>query len=152
MYILDGNEDDFVKVLELSDTGWVRVQTKGGESWVNLSSLTTITPVSKEKAERSALREKADFIRDGAQQISDAIDAYAGKNNLPPSASFKWSDIRPFIKAGTPIYDSGGKDVAGRPYVFGGKISDHVKVSPNTINELGAGIDDPSGYWGKFKP
>ena len=152
MYILDGNEDDFVKVLELSDTGWMRVQTKGGESWVNLSSLTTITPVTKDQAARSELREKADFIRDGAQQISDAIDAYAAKNNLPPTASFKWLDIRPFIKSGTPIYDSGGKDVAGRPYDFGAKIGDHVKVSAETIKELDAVIDDPGTYWGKFKP
>ena len=152
MYILDGNEDDFVKVLELSDTGWMRVQTKSGESWVNLSSLTTITPISKEQAARSELREKADFIRDGAQQISDAIDAYAAKNNLPPTAPFKWSDIRPFLKPGTPIYDSSGKDVVGRPYAFGTKIADHVKVSAETAKEVGAAIDDPDAYWGKFKP
>ncbi len=152
MYILDGNEDDFVKVLELSDTGWMRVQTKGGESWVNLSSLTTVTPVTKDQAAKSELRAKADFIRDGAQQISDAIDAYAAKNNLPPTASFKWSDIRPFIKSGTPLYDSSGKDVSGRPYEFGAKISDHVKVSADTIKELDPMIDDPDAYWGKFKP
>ena len=152
MYVLDGNDDDLVKVSEISDTGWMRVQTKTGESWVNISSLTTITPITKEQAARSELRAKADFILDGAQQISDAIDAYAAKNNLSPAASFKWADIRKFIKQGTPIYDSNGRDVAGRPYVFGGKISDHVKVNPETVKELNPGIDDPDGYWGKFKP
>ena len=86
--------------LEISDTGWMRVQTKSGESWVNISSLTTITPITKEQAAKSELRAKADFIIDGAQQISDAIDAYAAKNNLPPTASFKWADIRKFIKSG----------------------------------------------------
>ena len=152
MYVLDGNEDDFIKVLELSETGWMRVQTKSGESWVNLASLTTITPVSKEQVAKSELREKADFIRDGAQQISDAIDAYAAKNNLPPTASFKWSDIRPFTKSDTPIHDSGGKDVVGRPYEFGAKIADHVKVNAETVKEVSAAIDDPDAYWGKFKP
>ena len=115
MYVLDGNDDDLVKVAEISDTGWMRVQTKSGESWVNISSLTTVTPISKEQAAKSELHAKADFILDGAQQINDAIDAYAAKNNLPPTASFKWADIRKFIKPGTPIYDSNGKDVAGSP-------------------------------------
>ena len=152
MYLLDGNEDDFVKVLELSDTGWMRVQTKDTESWVNISSLTTVTPISKEQAEKTELHAKADFILDGAQQISDAIDAYAAKNNLPPTASFKWADIRKFLKPGTPIYDSNGKDVDGRPYDFGAKIGDHVKVNAETIKELSSVIDDPEAYWGKFKP
>ena len=152
MYLLDGNEDDFVKVLELSDTGWMRVQTKDGESWVNISSLTTVTPISKEQAEKTELHAKADFILDGAQQISDAIDAYAAKNNLPPTAAFKWADIRKFLKPGTPLFDSNGKDVTGRPYDFGAKIADHVKVSADTVKDLGSVIEDPDAYWGKFKP
>ena len=152
MYVLDGNDDDLVKVAEISDSGWMRVETKSGESWVNISSLTTITPISKEQAAKSELRAKADFILDGAQQISDAIDAYAAKNNLPPTASFKWTDIRKFLKQGTPIYDSNGKDVSGRPYEFGAKIADHVKVNADTVKELSPSIDDPDAYWGKFKP
>ena len=152
IYILNGNEDDLVRVLELSNTGWMRVQSKVGESWVNVLNLTTITPVSKEAAAKTETHQKADFIRDGAQAISDAIDAYAAKNNLPPSASFKWADIRRFLKPGTTTYESGGKDITGRPYLFGAKVEDHVKVSPDTIRELGPMIDDADGYWGQFKP
>ena len=142
----------FVKVREISDTGWMLVQTKSGESWVNIASLTTITPVTKEQAAKSEVRAKADFILDGAQQISDAIDAYAAKNNLPPTASFKWADVRKFLKPATPIYDCGGKDVSGRPYEFGAKISDHVKVNADTSRNSGPVIDDADAYWGKFKP
>ena len=152
VYILNGNEEDAVRVLELSNTGWMRVQSKVGESWVNVLNLTTITPVSKEAAARSETQQKADFIRDGAQAISDAIDAYAAKNNLPPNASFKWQDIRKFLKSGTTIYESGGKDVIGRPYIFGAKVEDHVKVNPETVKELSPMIEDPDDYWGKFKP
>lgn len=152
IYILNGNEDDLVRVLELSGTGWMRVQSKVGESWVNVLNLTTITPVSKEAAAKTETHQKADFIRDGAQAISDAIDAYAAKNNLPPDASFKWADLRKFLKPGTTIYESGGKDLSGRPYLFGTKVADHVKVNPDTIKELSPMIDDPDDYWGKFKP
>ncbi len=152
IYILNGNEEDMIRVLELSDTGWMRVQSKAGESWVNVHSLTIITPVSKEAAAKTESRQKADFIRDGAQAISDAIDAYATKNNLAPTTAFKWKDIRPYLKPGTTIYESGGKDIIGRPYLFGTKIEDHVKVSPDTIRELSPMIDDPDAYWGKFKP
>ncbi len=152
IYILNGNEDDMVRVLELSDTGWMRVQSKAGESWVNVHNLTIITPISKEAVAQTESRQKADFIRDGAQSISDAIDAYATKNNLAPTAAFKWKDIRPFLKSGTTIYESNGKDVTGRPYTFGAKIEDHVKVSPETIRELSPMIEDPDAYWGKFKP
>ena len=152
IYVLNGNEEDMVRILELSDTGWMRVQSKAGESWVNVHNLTIITPVSKEAAAQTESRQKADFIRDGAQAISDAIDAYATKNNLAPTASCKWKDIRPFLKPGTTIYESGGKDVIGRPYLFGAKIEDHVKVSPDTIRELSPMIEDPDAYWGKFKP
>lgn len=152
IYILNGNEDDLVRVLELSGTGWMRVQSKVGESWVNVLNLTTITPVSKEAAAKTELHQKADFIRDGAQAISDAIDAYAAKNNLAPNTPFKWSDIRKFLKSGTTIYESGGKDLAGRPYLFGAKLEDHVKVNPETVKELSPMIDDPDSYWGQFKP
>ena len=152
IYVLNGNEDDMVRVLELSDTGWMRVQSKAGESWVNVHNLTIITPVSKEAAAKTESRQKADFIRDGAQSISDAIDAYATKNNLAPTASFKWKDIRPFLMADTTIHESNGKDLTGRPYIFGARIEDHVKISPDTIRELSPMIEDPDAYWGKFKP
>lgn len=152
LYILNGNEDDLVRVLELSGTGWMRVQSKVGESWVNVLNLTTITPVSKEAAARTETHQKADFIREGAQAISDAIDAYAVKNNLPPTTSFKWQDIRKFLKPGTSVYESGGKDLSGRPYLFGNRVDEEVKVNPDTIKELSPMIDDPDTYWGKFKP
>ncbi len=153
IYYLDGNEDDLVKVLELSpETGWIRVQAKGTESWVNVSNLSTVTPVSKEAAAKLQLREEADYILTGANEISEAIAAYASKNNLPPGASFKWQDIRKLLKPDASVYNSDGKDVTGRPYLFGKKIEDGVKVNPETIKEVAPVIDDADAYWGKFKP
>ena len=153
MYTFDGNDEDLIKVTELSpETGWVRVETKGGESWVNVANLTTITPVSKEVAAKTELRAKADFILDNLQTIQQAINDYATTNNLPPTAPFTWKDIRKFIRPETTAYNSGGNDVTGRPYVFGTKIEDGVKVSADTIKELAPVIDDPDSYWGKFKP
>ena len=152
LYYLDGNEDDLVHVLELSpETGWMRVQAKGTESWVNVTNLSTITPVSKEAATKLQLREEADYILTGATEISEAIDAYATKNNLPRDATFKWQDIRKFLKSDASVYNSDGKDVTGRPYVFG-KVSDGVKVSPDTIKEVAPAIEDADAYWSKFKP
>ena len=153
IYYLDGNEDDLVKVLELSpESGWIRVQAKGTESWVNVANLSTVTPVSKEAAAKLQLREEADYILTGANEISDAIDVYASKNNLPPGASFKWQDIRKFLKPDASVYNSDGKDVTGRPYLFGKKIEDGVKVNPETIQEVAPVIDNAATYWGKFKP
>ena len=153
MYSFDGNDEDLVKVLELSpETGWVRVQTHGGESWVNVTNLTTVTPVSKELADRTELKGKADFILDTLQTIQQAISDYAGKNNLAPDAPYAWKDIRKFIRPETTAYNSGGSDVTGRPFLFGTKIADGVKLSPDTIKELAPVIPDPETYWGKFKP
>ena len=151
VYVLDGNEDDLVRVLELSNTSWIKVRTKAGESWVNIDNITTITPVSKEAADKTELKQKADFILAGAEAISGAIDDYASKQNLPANAPVKWEDIRKYLKAGTPIYESGGKDVTGRPYIIGPAVSDHVRVSPDTLKELEPVIDDSESYWGKFK-
>ena len=152
MYTFDGNDEDLIKVTELSpETGWVRVETKGGESWVNVANLTTITPVSKELAAKTELKAKADFILDNLQTIQQAINDYATTNNLPPTAPYTWKDIRKFIRPETTAYNSGGNDVTGRPYDFGTKISDGVKVSPDTIKELAPVIDNPDDYWGKFK-
>ena len=153
MYTFDGNDEDLIKVTELSpETGWVRVETKAGESWVNVANLTTITPVSKDVAAKTELRAKADFILDNLQTIQQAINDYATTNNLPPAAPFTWKDIRKFIRPETTAYNSGGNDVTGRPYLFGTKIEDGVKVSADTIKELAPVIDDPDSYWGKFKP
>ena len=152
VYVLDGNEEDMVKVLELSNTNWIRVRTKAGESWVNVDNLTTIAPVSKEAADKSELKQKADFILAGAEAISQAIDDYASKQNLPMDAPVSWGDIRKYLKPSTPIYESEGKDVTGRPYLIGPKIQDHVKVNAGTIKELEPVMDDSEAYWGKFKP
>ena len=153
LYYLDGNEDDLVKVLELSpESGWIRVQTKGTESWVNVANLSTVTPISKEAAAKLQLHEEADYILAGANEISDAIDAYATKHNLAPDAGFMWSDIRKFLTPDASVYNSDGKDVTGRPYLFGKKIEEGVKVNPETIREVAPVIDDADAYWGKFKP
>lgn len=153
LYYLDGNEDDLVKVLELSpESGWIRVQIKGAESWVNVANLSTVTPISKEAASKLQLREEADYILQGANEISDAINDYAAKNNLAPDASFKWQDIRKFLKPDASTYNSDGKDVTGRPYLFGKSVEAGVKVNPATIKEVAPVIDDADAYWGKFKP
>jgi hypothetical protein len=151
VYVLDGNDDDLVRVLELSNTSWIKVRTKAGVSWVNVDNLTTITPVSKEAADKSELKQKADFILAGAEAISVAIDDYASKQNLPADAPVKWEDIRKYLKQGTPIYESEGKDVTGRPYLIGPTVADHVKVNPATLKELEPAIDDSEAYWGRFK-
>ena len=151
VYVLDGNDDDLVRVLELSNTSWIKVRTKSGESWVNVDNLTTITPVSKEAADKTEMKQKADFILAGAEAISVAIDDYASKQNLPADAPVKWADIRKYLKQGTPIYESEGKDVTGRPYLIGPTVADHVRVSPDTLKELQPAIDDSESYWGKFK-
>ena len=151
VYILDGNDDDLVRVLELSNTSWIKVRTKAGESWVNVDNLTTITPVSKEAANKTELKQKADFILAGAEAISVAIDDYASKQNLPADAPVKWEDIRKYLKQGTPIYESEGKDVTGRPYLIGPTVADHVKINPDTLKELQPAIEDVEAYWGRFK-
>ena len=141
IYFLDSNEDDLVKVLELSpETGWIRVQAKGTESWVNVATLSTVTPVSKEAAAKLQLREEADYILNGANEISDAIEAYASKNNLPPGASFKWQDIRKFLKPDASVYNSDGKDVTGRPYLFGKK--DRERREGQSRHDQGSGSRD----------
>ena len=50
------------------------------------------------------------------------------------------------------MYNSDGKDVTGRPYLFGKKIGAGVKVNPETIKEVAPVIDNAETYWGKFKP
>ncbi len=153
LYYLDGNEDDLVKVLELApESGWIRVQAKGTESWVNVANLSTVTPISKEAAANLQLREQADYILQGANEIGDAINAYAAANNLPPDAAFKWSDIRKFLKPDASVYNSEGKDVVGRPYLFGKRIDAGVKVNPETVKDLALVVDNADAYWGKFKP
>jgi hypothetical protein len=153
VYIFDANESDLIKVLEIpGNSAWVRVQTRVGESWVNIDNITTITPVSKEAADQTEMKTKADFIRDGAMVINAAIDDYATKRNLSADAPLKWEDIRKSLKQNSVLYNSGGKDVAGRLYIIGPKVEDRVKVNADTIKEFSPVIDDPDAYWGKFKP
>ena len=153
LYYLDGNEDDLVKVLELApEAGWIRVQARGTESWVNVATLATVTPISKEAASKLQLREQADYILQGANEISDAINAYAAANNLGPDATFTWKDVRKLLKPDASVYNSDGKDILGRPYVFGKKVADGVKISTETIKDLALVVDNADAYWGKFKP
>src|SRR5688572_18343038 len=65
---------------------------------------------------RARKRSQATRILEDLRIIDSAIDQYAIENNKSGGANVSWADVQAYLKAGTVIYNSTGKDMLGNNY------------------------------------
>jgi len=71
---------------------------------------------------RARKRSQATRILEDLRVIDAAVDQYAIENNKPAGAIANWADMQKYLKAGSPLYNSTGKDLLGN--VFGSEHQD----------------------------
>lgn len=81
--------------------------------------------------QRARKRSVASRILNDLRVVDYALDRWAIENNKSGSASATFDDLRPYLKRGTPIYDSGADMLGG---VFG----------PTFVVDQGAKLADSS--------
>ncbi len=81
--------------------------------------------------------------------IDAAIDQYAIEHNKAPGIKVEWSDIRPFLPAGSKLSTSNGLDILGHP--FGPKFTvDTLPVIPDATFQVLSDVA-PAEFWSPYK-
>lgn len=81
--------------------------------------------------------------------IDAAIDQYAIEHNKSPGVKVEWSDIQPFLPAGSKVSTSNGLDILGHP--FGPKFTvDTLPVVPNATFQMLSDVA-PAEFWSPYR-
>ena len=96
---------------------------------------------------RSRKRSQATQVLEDLRQIDSAIDQWAIENNKAGGATVTWGDVQKYIKTGTRLYTSGGKDILSNAFTITA-VDTAPKVSATTF----AALSDvaPADFWSPF--
>ena len=98
---------------------------------------------------RARKRSQATRILEDLRMIDAAIDQYAIENNKIGGNTAVWNDIKAYLKTGSTLYNSGGKDMLSNSYV-GFSVDSIPKLSITSFNALSDVA--PSDFWSPFYP
>ena len=99
---------------------------------------------------RARKRSQATQVLEDLRLIDSAIDQYGIEFNKPGSAPVNFTDIKAYLKTGSKLYNSTGKDLLGNPFnggVF--KVDEIPKVAGATYTELSDVA--PNDFWSPYK-
>ena len=98
---------------------------------------------------RARKRSQATRILEDLRMIDAAIDQYAIENNKIGGNTAVWNDIKAYLKTGSTLYNSSGKDMLSNSYV-GFSVDSIPKLSITSFNALSDVA--PSDFWSPFYP
>jgi prepilin-type N-terminal cleavage/methylation domain-containing protein len=96
---------------------------------------------------RSRLRSQATSVKNEARMLNDAKDQYALETNKPAPITPQFTDLTPYLKAGSSLQVT-SKDTMGGSFTIG-DITTNVKVdgaTKNTVSEATGGDE----FWGPY--
>ena len=99
---------------------------------------------------RARKRSQATRILEDLRIIDSAIDQYAIENNKAGGDNVNWTDIQSYLKKGSVIYNSAGKDLLGYQYNTNATFTvDSIpKLNTNSFGKLSDVA--PSDFWSPF--
>jgi len=105
---------------------------------------------------RARKRSQATRILEDLRLIDAAVDQYAIEHNKSTNDLAVWVDVQPYLKAGSQLYNSGGKDLFGAVYGTYGHGDDifvvdgnpNVNLDPLTFSKLSDVA--PSDFWSPY--
>ena len=98
---------------------------------------------------RARKRSQATRILEDLRIIDSAIDQYAIEANKAGGATTNWTDVQSYLKKGSVLYNSGGKDLLTNQYNGGTFTVDGIpKLSSTTFNALSDVA--PADFWSPF--
>ncbi|MEA3213797.1 MAG: type pilus assembly protein PilA [Chthoniobacter sp.] len=98
---------------------------------------------------RARKRTQATRILEDLRMIDAAVDQYAIENNKGGGADVVWADVQKYLKTGSALYNSTGKDMLGGTYTVAS-----VDAVPKLDGASFAKLSDvaPSDFWSPFYP
>ena len=95
---------------------------------------------------RSRKRSQATQVLEDLRLIDAAVDQYAIENNKKSPDKVQWTDVQKYLKTGTRLETSGGKDILDGVFVQPFEVDKIPKVPAETF----AALSDvaPTTFWG----
>ena len=97
---------------------------------------------------RARKRSQATRVLEDLRMIDSAIDQYAIETNKTTGASVAWDDVKAYLKTGSALYNSGGKDLFGNS--FGSFAVDTLPSVPATTKSALSDVA-PAEFWSPFQ-
>lgn len=98
---------------------------------------------------RARLRTQAGLVKDELRMIDAAVDQYAIEKNLSNgNTTITWAIVKQYIKVGSPLYNSDGKDSLKNDFTWPQIVGTLPKVPATTYSALSDVADD--SYWSPF--
>ena len=96
---------------------------------------------------RSRKRSQATQVLEDLRIIDSAVDQYAIETNKSGGATVVWADCQKYMKTGTRLYSSGGKDILGNSFTIP-TVDSAPKVNSGTFNALSDVA--PNDFWSPY--
>jgi len=97
---------------------------------------------------RARQRAQATTVLNEARQMDAAKDQYALENNKTGAVSPGFSDLTPYLKAGSKLATNAGNDSLGGTFTIG-SVNSNVRVDAATQSTVSAATGG-SGFWGPY--
>jgi prepilin-type N-terminal cleavage/methylation domain-containing protein len=99
---------------------------------------------------RARKRSQATRILEDLRMVDSAIDQYAIETHKTSGVAVVWSDVASYLKVGSTLYNSSGKDMLGNDINEGTFSVDAIpKVSTATFDKLSDVA--PAEFWSPYK-
>ncbi len=96
---------------------------------------------------RARMRAQASTILNECRQLDAAKDQYALENNKTGTVTPAFTDLSPYLKAGSKLATSAGVDTLGNAFTIA-DIQSRLQVAAATKTSLSDAADDT--FWGPF--
>ena len=97
---------------------------------------------------RSRKRSQATQVLEDLRVIDGAIDLYSIEFNKSNGNAIAWADIQLYIKKGSRLYTSGGKDILGNDFTIP-TVENSPRVSATTFTALSDVA--PASFWSPYQ-
>jgi prepilin-type N-terminal cleavage/methylation domain-containing protein len=101
---------------------------------------------------RARKRSQATRILEDLRIIDSAIDQYGIENNKSSGQDVNWPDIQKYLKNGSVLYNSTGRDLLSNQFNDGAQMSVDYLPKLSTLSYQKLSDVAPSDFWSPFYP
>jgi prepilin-type N-terminal cleavage/methylation domain-containing protein len=132
-----------LKTLKRTRAGFTLV-----EIMIVVAIIALLAAIAVPNAMRARKRSQATAVLEDLRLLDGAQDQYAIEYNKLGSAAVNFSDLKPYLKDGSKLYLSGGKDMFGNAYTIT-SVDSLPKVNTTTYTNLSDVA--PLDFWSPYK-
>ncbi|MEI6350887.1 MAG: prepilin-type N-terminal cleavage/methylation domain-containing protein [Verrucomicrobiota bacterium] len=118
------------------------------EIMIVVAIIALLAAIAVPSALRARKRSQATRTLEELHLIDAAIDQYALENNKKAGDAVAWAAIQSYLKQGSLLYNSGGKDMFGNAFTGGFKVDTVPGISATTFGVLSDVAD--TAFWSPF--